>query len=737
MGVNWFEKVDTVSDYETEVTKWKHELQGLQEHAAQLNLALNTLREAEVDVFGDLDAARRRAANEAVTRVGTEFQRVLLSLPEAAAERDESTETHGVLNPSMVARRLVDARKELTTSLPTILVDRTKNLGDDITSSLILAEGKSRYQWRLEAYQAAGKALESYFASRDGDSQTLGALTEAVTEIATRLDANTDKSQRLLDKGSERVSGDGSDLNAARIVCENVIGAAAQSWRYEVARELLHVFETDLAWLVQDGAGRGDAVEFTGISVMVDGVSVEVAQSRVLDPAYNGDGAGRLFTTWGWLEKIVQGGDNDVSVLDRKNLEQGLEDRRSRLRDYSVSYIEYWGKTIREHFQVNSDIDWVSFQKILPRLERRSVNSQLAVWADERRAALGVVPSALLSPEQQDVLRTRKGFADAANDLTGERFSDRCYNVIKTWSKLSDDPVKARQVLLNTAIGEFKDSYLVHSSDADRQSSVGFWDSLTDRMLESLADSVLNQYQSGLSELSAVLDKLPLCRDGSSDAAIRDLGSVAASIDKLLGGRQSAPESAYTDGTVGANEDAGIDAVDDLLDDLREAGSELSTDSRQRLVRVRDIAEWLDKKPEVIIWTLSDSMVPSGSKNDRTLLNYASLSGVKQSTGFAQRFPGSFDVHQTTPLVIEYFSGTEVGQSKLGTSTLESPWGLLGLLWRNQVDAKDISDGSAQYKVWVVPLGVDGSSQQIWIGLSFNEPLPFHPREWPGCGEGN
>lgn len=738
LGRDWFANVSTASEYTRARADWNTELANLGTLAEALDEAIGV---AGLDLGGDLATLQAEAERELNERVDGEFALVLASLPEGASGEDNPDESAEGITPQGVARRIEAKQETLKSDLLGELQRATEEFEAERKQSLQVVDARARYRWRLEAYQAAAEALEGVFAEDETRPGTLARLDEARSEVEARHTAGVERFTKLLGYGvdsGDEASAMGKDATSA---CQQVADAGGRYGRYQVASDLLAVLENaegELSGIVRRGAD--DGAELPGLSVTVNGVEMDLVQSTSVDPRNAPEGAGRVFDGWLWLDTVTakrEGG--PVAVLDQAKLRDLVDDTRPDVRAYAADYLGYWSKDFRDHFEVSSSAAWAESRDMLLGLRAREVNRRLAEIAGRQAAALEKIPTGVLSEDDRGALRMALDAAAGARAAyVDDDFNDRCRDVKREWGRLpGHDATGARRTLLSSPMASFASDYLVHATQDERDDSLGFWDSLIDHLLRALAESASGEFAGVMANTRSVLAQQPFCRDAQTAAQVGSYADVAESVGVILGNTGGGESESFEPGSVGAGRGTtGVDAVDDMLDRLRGAGGKLSSDDRRRLTRVKGLAEWLDLNPSVTMRTLDGGRWPSQSGGSAGAPKYVSLNGSGlQSSTFGAPLGGTLALSDSSRLLFAFATSQSGGTSE-GTVSYAEPWGVLKLLWQDGVRPDSGGAGKARQN-WIVPVRAEGSGKEIWIGLTFSEPLPFDPEDWPNCNAGN
>ncbi len=739
---NWFGNVSTSTEYKKERSDWKAQLENLGNLADALDAVIES---SGIDLHGDLAGLQAAAEKEVSERVDGEFGLVLGSLPEGGSGEEDSDETPEGSTPQSIAQRIALKQESLKGDLLNELKLATEGFEAERKRSLEVVDGSARYRWRVEAYRAADEALASVFDDDEDRPGTLARLHNVRSNIETQHEERAEKYAKLLGYGIDS-GDDGKGMREkAAASCQQVADAGRRYGRYQVASDMLAVLENadgDLGDLVARGAEDDRETELPGLSVTVNGADVELVGSESVDTRYAPQSAGRVFEAWGWLDEITTKlEDGSVAILERAKLRGLLEENQRDVRQFATGYLGYWSKDFQEHFEVSSSAAWPESRDMLLGLRAREVNRWLAGMAEQQTEALEGIPSGLLSQDDSGALQDMlDATADARAAYLDDDFNDRCRDVKKEWGNLpGHDATEARRKVLSTPLASFAADYLVHASQDERDDSLGFWDSLTDHLLGALTESASGEFAGVLASTGAVLQQQPFCRDAQTSARVDSYAEVAASVGVLLGSSGGGESEAFEPGTVGAGRGTtGIDAVDDLLDTLRGAGGELSPDDRRRLQRVKRLAEWLDLNPDVTMYTLDSGKWPAQSGGSSTAPKYVSLDGSGlQSSTFGATLGAAVTLTDSAQLTFA-FSTSQSGGTSQGTAVYPGPWSVLKLVWQDGVEQGSFGSGSDEaLQNWIVPVRSGATGKQIWIGLSFSEPLPFDPKDWPSCTGGN
>lgn len=734
LGRAWFDTLDTEQSYTAERDKWERDLAALDTLGGELDQAIRRAGALGIDLEGGLDAASREAVGEARANVDRVFGRALGSLPAPSAEGDTSGGSGGGggagVTPESVARRLAEKQRTLREGLGEQLREGTASLASAMTGSLALADGKRRYAYRLEAYRSAGGALASMAGGESPGVAGLAGVAKSIGGIEGR------EREYRAGYGAASAPGVGDDKELGKRVqgvCSAVVGAGAAYWRYETAGELLDLLESGdgPAGLVQASAGDSPGRRFEGVAVGAGAGEVALSNAWEVDRRFEAGAAGRLFEGWAWLHGLTASA--ETGVVGREGLALRLGAREGALRAYAGEYIGYWGQGVRDRVGVRDTLTWSDFDRALPSLEVRSTNRQLAEIADARLKALQAVPAGVLGDVgagvSEEIRRARSAFESFGSGDLERRVGD----VRKRWSDLPAEASGARVVLLGLEPATLKDDYLVHTTEDGRASSLGFWDSLTDRMLKSIATDAAGSLGAAWSRLGPAIGGAPFCKGGGDTGPV-DYAGIGSAIDELLAGGGGGGEGSggFRAGTLGAGGASGIAGVDRVLEELRRADKGLDAAQRTRLERVRRIAAWLQGKPTVQMSTIDDSLYPKDETCGKKLGVSLGSGGTKQSATYPQPLGGVMPVELGAGLEFRFWS-TSAGGTDMGGATVDEPWGLLGLLWHDKVAKREGKDSA----VWVVPLPGGSADGTVWIGLSFSEDLPVSPSEWPSCGEGD
>ena len=721
---SWFEGVDTPEAFGTERDAWKASLATLEQRTAELDAAIQTASAAGITMDGDWASVRETAVGEAGTRLRAVFGQVLSALPAQSPAGDNAADgaAASAVTPPEMAQTLRTRLEALTAGLATGLQQDTATLDDAVRRSLASTGGQSRYTLRVHAYRKASEALAS---SEDAawDSERLldqaGAIEEQRAAFVRGYESALGQGAAGAEGLHARVSG----------VCGAVVDAGVGFSRYRIADGLLKQLEPgDLGALAASGA---EPTALDAIAVR----DVEITDRWEVEARFDPEGAGRLFESWGWLDGAVNGSP-PVRMIGRGAIGRRLAAAAGSLDSYAGGYQAAWSKQV----SVKETLRWSDFKSVLPVLSARDTNNALEPIAKARSDALNRLPVSLLEESRRAGARQEIAEAKTAYEslLQGE-FDDQGGKVRDAWSDLPHDAARARLALLSLKPGTLTDDYLVHSSEAARAQSLGFWDSLTDRMMGAIARESQSSFSQAWSELGAVNAGAPFCR-GGADAGRVDYSRVVAAIDGMLGAEtQEQRGGEFAQGTLGAGGSSGIGAIDQLLRALREADGGLDADERARLTKVRAIASWLGGDPTVRLYSIDGGLYPPGeswgSKRGVSLGD-----GGSQSTSFEQPLdetqpPGDpRPVELTGPLSFRYWDAGTGGNAIGEPVALEAPWGLLELLWEGKVTKATVQ---SDVEVWVVPLPSSGGNGTVWIGLEFSEKLPVEPSAWPKCGNGD
>ncbi len=741
---DWFSDITTVSEYEKEKADWEAELARLGELADNLDAAI---KESGIEPHENLAALQAKAEKEVSERVDAEFAIVLGSLPDEESVEEDSGQAAERATPQSVAQQIAAKQESLRQGLLGDLKAAVEGFDADLEHSLKIVNDRARYRWRLEAYQAAGKALQGAFEPGDEQSATLVSLDNVRTNIDTRHTESAEEYARRLKHGVGTDSVGESMRENATAVCQKVVDAGRKYWRYSTASALLAIFDdagSDLDDLVAEGVDDERDIELAGFSVTVGRTEHELVSRESGDARYAAGSAGRVFGAWSWLDKITADEpDGADGILERSRLRRLVEANRAHMQKYASAYLGYWSDDFREHFKVSTSAAWTDSRDMFLGLRARTVNRWLEDMAEQREAALEMVPEGLLSAKDSGELRTvLDATAKAREWYQDDSFSAHFREVKKEWASLPrDDATEARRRMLSGSMASFAEDYLIHSSQDERTDSLGFWDSLTDHLLRTLAESASGEFTDVLESTGPVLRQQPFCRDAQTAAQVGSYAEVAASVGVILGSSGGGGSETFEPGTVGAGDGTtSIDVVDDLLDTLRRAGGTLGSAERKRLMRIKELAEWLDREPGVTMYTLGEAHWPPQSDGDGNAPKYVSLNGGSRLSSKVSATLGAevslFDARQRA---FEFWTGTiQVGGASQGTAVYPGPWSALKLVWQDGVMPGDFAGGSAKPgQNWIVPVRSGVTGKQIWIGVSFSEPLPFDPKDWPSCNGGN
>lgn len=716
----WFEGTDTPEAFTTERDAWRDSLATLEQRAAGLDAAVQAASAAGIQMSGDWTSVRESAVAEAGARLREEFGEVLASLPaEGAAENGAAEGAASAVTPPAIAQTLRSRLETLTAGLGAGLEQDTATLDDAVKRSLASAGGQPRYAMRVEAYRKAGEAL----ASSEDDALGVDGLLEKAGAIEDQRAALVRGYESALGQGAAGAEGLPARVSGA---CGAVVDAGVGFRRYLVADALLKRIEA------------GDPGEIAGAGATpttFDAIAVrdtEITDRWEVEAKFDPEGAGRLFRSWGWLDSVVNGA-TPARMIGRAAIGRRLTAAAGTLDSYAGGYQAAWSRRV----SVKGTLRWPEFKSVVGVLGARDLNNELEQLAKARYDALNRLPVALVEESRRAGVRQQIADAKSAYEslLQGE-LDDQGGKVRDAWSELPQDAARARLTLLSLKPGPLIDNYLMHSSESARAKSLGFWDSLTDRMLAAIVRESQSSFSQAWSELGQVSTGAPFCRGGGSAGRV-DYKRVVAAIDGMLGEQATERGGGFAQGTLGAGGSSGIAPVDRLLQDLREADGGLNASQRARLTSVRGIAAWLEAKPTVRLYTVDSGLYPKGEMWG--VKGGVSLgSGGSQSTSFEQPLdetqpPGDpRSVELTGALSFQYWNAGTGGSAIGEPVTLGAPWGLLELLWAEKVTMATLQSGA---EVWVVPLPSGGGSGTVWIGLEFSEKLPVEPSSWPECGD--
>lgn len=710
----WFASSNSKALFDAERTRWNNELRALGELAGGLEAARTEAEARGLDLGAEFDAVVKSAAAEAAAWEAEAIDRVLASLPRVAPDEGEGA-AEGA-GPVGIARRLEERRRLVNMDPVAALTGAVGDLAGDWSDSMGMVSAKPRYLLRLEAYQRVGSSL---------DDADLSALT-SVSALLARERGLAQGVADVVDVCKQQLAGD-SVASVAGVI-DSVARGGERAQRYQIATELLARLGDDLAGRVEREAGE---------PVRLDGIEVggqELVAAYTVDRRFDPSAAGHLFEAWVWLADVTRA-DAGAATLARADLARLFGERRSGLEAYLDEYLKYWGDDVPASFQVSKPLSWAEYKDLLPNVASSTINERLSRVASVRADAIRAVPRGVLGDRAPSVAILARGAAAAyaeCNDddyraVTGKRIREG-------WSRLPDDASRARRELLDSEPGGFKDKYLVHSADHTPADSIGFWDSLIEGLILSVASDAGGELSSGDATVRSKLQSQPFCMSAQSSLTSAEIAALSASIDDLLGSGGSDGGDEFRARTLGADGETGIRRIDDAIRTLRGAAPRLDTDRRRRLEAAGKIAAWLDKKPQVTIRTfgLSDMQDKPASEHQTQILKYLSIGAENLLTGTRASFALRAFLPQTEGIVLR-FSGRAGGGEDQGSVVLPAPWGLLRLLVKGEPDTVTAGEPGEN---WRVPVRVAASGAQVWIGLTFSEPLPIDPSEWPGCDGG-
>ena len=714
----------TVEQFRDIVRNWREAYARYVESKAGVDAALAEIALKDGDA---LSALYREGVDRQVTSV--EAKRGILAQLRLDADAMAETSGKGELTQAQAAfcswldaelsSSLKDAGERLLSEVAVSKYEQvdTRFLGPKI--ELEGAEGERVYQLRCLMYGIANKEL-SDVASAQGLSDEVKKLV-ALAPDRYRCAEAADLAGFMSNLAS--ASHDHDELRRGADGLKTSVGA--------------------IEALVRAGAGGAEAgpeIPFTAF------------RGEPFDSTYDATAARAVLADWkGVAEQLKR---ETLVVLEGDKIRQDFGVAAQHYEAYLGAYINYWCTRVPMGLLDMGQLGWRQ-SDLQPFRTRQAwqVRKGIEDLCRALESALAGVEDCLgaeLPREVADVKARVKATRELLQGETRElvatsAFDGQCRKVWSAWAELDEDPVRARNALLEKEPTELLAGYFVLPLSSAANYATPYWEKLTLSLLGAVSRRLSAIAQEAVVELESA-HRFPLSVPGQTG---EQLSVEAFRRSCALIGRVWPVEALSADGTVGRGKNTGIEPIDAHLARLRRPA--LNDRQQEWLVRAQAVIGALSKPDapgRVLKCRVSVAAVPARTGNQAALVydmwRVVELSQGERSLGKSRTdrrqeqhlgevlYPGE-------PLRLRFYRFLDDATADR-EATVAGPWSCVRLLFAGPSGAGG-GGGAARWgtattqdgRVWLCPITVrdaEGTDRSFSLRVEFERELPLQDK-WP------
>jgi len=199
-------------------------------------------------------------------------------------------------------------------------------------------------------------------------------------------------------------------------------------------------------------------------------------------------------------------------------------------------YLGYWTQTVPRDLDSHGE-KWAAFRQEVERSDIFQVFLDLGEVGGAMLAALhSEIELSLAAESRATVASARETINNQLRKLKNDIYMGRCRTVRGNWTKLGDDPFKARIFLAPLSDDEIFENYIPFEAKAPEELADKYWTSLTLEFLRLLADEASEYGRTLVKDLRARYSRFPLDRPAPKDEHLTapEVGEARKIVETLV-----------------------------------------------------------------------------------------------------------------------------------------------------------------------------------------------------------
>jgi hypothetical protein len=259
--------------------------------------------------------------------------------------------------------------------------------------------------------------------------------------------------------------------------------------------------------------------------------------------------------------------DGDTPVFGRRRLSQQIRERQPVYDAFLSDYTTYWTREIPAQVQISRLPEWEKALLELRSTQQWVVRKGLEDLCDSLELALDALQEAEPDSVPAAAADLRKRIDATRQNLKTRAFTDQCADVLASWTGLPQEPVDARETIMQMVPARFVQQFFVMPTGSQLEDfATTYWREMGSGLLRKLADELATEMIRKLRDAN-VLRKQRFPLDFPQETVKPLSPEELAEMRQLINALRP-PLDAYAAGTIARGQRTGIRRIDQDLDRL-------------------------------------------------------------------------------------------------------------------------------------------------------------------------